>query len=107
MGEVSLTAIDSGGSRSVRVGDIVVISLVESPTSGFGWGVEKLPPQVTPAGGEFVQASEAGLGGSGTRVFRFEAQATGKGRLALRRWRSWEGEASVVERFDATIEVQP
>ena len=107
MVDVPLVAADSGGRRSLHVGDVVVISLEESPTSGYRWDVEQLAPLVAPAGDDFVPAPDAQLGGGGTRILRFEARAAGDGRIALRRWRSWEGEASVVERFDVTIAIQP
>ncbi len=107
MADVSLTADDADGTRSARVGDTVVVSLPESPTSGYRWGVEELPPVLAPAGDEFVPAPASELGGGGTRVLRFGARSPGEGRIVLRRWRSWEGEDSVVERFDATLLIHP
>jgi inhibitor of cysteine peptidase len=106
MVDVSLTAADSGRVRSVNVGDVVVISLDESPTSGYRWDVEDLTPLLAPAGDDFIPARHTQLGGGGTRALRFEARAAGEGRITLHRWRSWEGEASIIESFDATIEIR-
>lgn len=107
MVDVSLAAADSGSVRSVHVGDVIVVSLEESPTSGFRWDVDALTPCLGATGDTFVPAPDAQLGGGGTRLLRFEARTVGEGPIALRLWRSWEGDASIVERFAATIAIQP
>ena len=40
-------------------------------------------------------------------VFRFRVVGAGAGRLALKSWRSWEGERSIVQRFVVTIDAAP
>jgi hypothetical protein len=35
------------------------------------------------------------------------ARASGRTRLALKRWRHWEGDASIVERFAVTLDIKP
>jgi inhibitor of cysteine peptidase len=104
--EIALSIEDTGATREASVGDVVVIALAEQPTSGYRWGVEELTPELTLSGDEFVPDSDHQLGARGQRVFRFEARAPGAGRVTLRRWRKWEGEASIVERFGATINIE-
>jgi inhibitor of cysteine peptidase len=105
MADIPLSGADSGRACSARRGDVLVVSLDESPTTGYRWDVEHLPEVLAPGGSEFIEAPGGGLGGGGTRVLRFEARSDGEGVLALRRWRSWEGEGSVAERFTTTVTV--
>jgi inhibitor of cysteine peptidase len=106
MGEIALSAADTGKTCHVRVGDVILVSLLESPTSGYRWDVDELTPSLDRLGDEFVAEPGSRLGGDGTRTFRFEAREPGTGGIALKRWRAWEGESSVRERFDATIHVR-
>jgi inhibitor of cysteine peptidase len=106
MTEIELTAADHGATRTATTGDTIAVRLAESPTSGYRWSVERLDGAVlAPAGDEFDADADGRLGGGGRRTLRFTVVGTGRGELALRRSRSWEGEASVAERFGATIDV--
>ncbi len=106
MAEIDLTTADHGAVRAATTGDSIAVRLTESPTSGYRWSVERLDEKVlVPAGDEFEPDADGRLGGGGTRILRFTVVGTGQSELALRRSRSWEGDASVVERFGATIEV--
>jgi inhibitor of cysteine peptidase len=116
--DIDLTAADDGRVRAAKPGDTLVVHLDESPTSGYRWSVERLDDRVlTPAGDDFAPAGGAApgggdagpaggvrLGGGGTRVLRFTVAGPGRGELVLRRWRSWEGDGSVVERFATTVD---
>jgi inhibitor of cysteine peptidase len=102
---VDLDLTDAGRSRSASPGDLVVIGLDETPTSGYRWEVDEFDPAVLrPAGDDFRPASGAGIGGGGVREFRFTVVGPRRGavRLALRR--AWERESAPVERFEATID---
>jgi inhibitor of cysteine peptidase len=105
MADIQLSGADSGHACAARRGDVIVVSLDESPTSGYRWDVEHLPEVLALVGSDFIEAHGGGLGGGGTRVLRFEAGSDGEGVLTLRRWRSWEGEGSVAERFTTTVTV--
>jgi hypothetical protein len=35
------------------------------------------------------------------------ARTPGRTRLALKRWRHWEGDTSIVERFSVTLDIKP
>jgi len=35
------------------------------------------------------------------------AKAPGETRIKLKRWRQWEGESSVVERYEFTLRISP
>jgi inhibitor of cysteine peptidase len=100
---ITATASSNGGSLNAHVGDELVLHLPEAPTTGFRWKVEDTPSILRLEHDSFDAAS--GVGGRGTRRFQFRATAAGDARLALKQWREFEGEASVVERFHVTLRV--
>ena len=55
----------------------------------------------------YVPTAGAGVGGGGEQVWTFEARHPGTGQLRLKRWRAWEGDPSVQERFAVRIQVLP
>lgn len=105
MADIDLTAADDGRVRAAKPGDTIVVRLDENPTSGYRWSVERIDATVLAAAGDEFEPDAGGrLGGGGTRILRFTVVGTGRGEMALRRSRSWEGDASVVERFGLTVE---
>jgi inhibitor of cysteine peptidase len=107
MAELVLDSARAGQSRSAAPGDVVVVRLAETPTSGYRWDVDEFDAGVLePAGDTFTPAAEAGVGGGGTRELRFKVVGPGDGGLKLTRRRAWEADRSGVERFDATIHVK-
>lgn len=104
MAQINLDRSDDGGARSASPGDVMVIRLDETPTSGYRWQVDECDPAVLrSAGDEFRPTGGAGIGGGGTREFRFAVVGPGRGgvRLALRR--TWESESPAADQFEATI----
>jgi inhibitor of cysteine peptidase len=102
--QINLDRSDGGRTCSGSPGDVVVIRLDETPTSGFRWQVDECDLSVLrPAGDSFRPAEGAGTGGGGTREFRFAVVGARRGgvRLALRR--AWESESPPADRFEATI----
>lgn len=108
MAAVTLTNANNGASIEARLGDEIVLRLPENATTGYRWHidqadglaeqkiaeqqVESFPPDPNPQ-----------FGRGGVREFRFRASGPGTARLELKRWREWEGESSVVERFTVDI----
>jgi inhibitor of cysteine peptidase len=105
---VAQVVLDRGGagrSHPAASGDLVVIRLPETPTSGYRWAVDAYDPEVLRlAGDEFRPAPEARLGGGGEREFRFSVIGAGSTPVRLARRRAWEGAGAAAERFEATIE---
>lgn len=107
MAEVKLTLADQGKSIQVRPGDQIIVRLGENPTTGYGWAVEQLDPDVvTPVGSDYEPASNSGVGGGGERTFTFTAVKAGSSPIQLKLWRKWEGDKSIRQRFEVTIQVQ-
>jgi inhibitor of cysteine peptidase len=101
-----LTVADSGKSIQVSQGDQVAIRLGENPTTGYGWAVDQINPDVMkPVGSDYEPASDSGIGGGGERIFTFTAVKVGSSPIQLKLWRKWEGDKSIRQRFQVTIEV--
>jgi inhibitor of cysteine peptidase len=104
---MTLTHADQGHSFTVQQGDEVVVRIASNATTGYEWAVAQIDSNVlTYQGSEYEAPSTNVVGAGGTQVLRFEATGTGTSPLALKYWRPWEGDASVVERYDVTITVQ-
>jgi inhibitor of cysteine peptidase len=104
--ELVVGAADRGSSVEVGRGDVVVVRLRETPTSGFRWAIGRLDVDVLALeGSEFAVAEGAAVGGGGERAFSFRAVDRGSGRIELKLWREWEGDASIADRFDLTVRV--
>jgi inhibitor of cysteine peptidase len=92
---------------AVRGETVATVSLPENPTTGYQWAVEKSNAEtIAPLDSEYIVAPESAVGAAGIRRFTFELMKAGTYRLELKHWRDWEGDASVTERFAATIEVR-
>ncbi len=98
-----LDAHDRGRTVEVAAGNVVTVRLRESPTTGYRWTVERA------AGlervGDTFEARGA-VGGAGVRQFQFRAARAGSYEIRMKNWREWEGESSIVDRFDVRIAVK-
>lgn len=105
MARLDLTEESAGRSYPVAPGDLVVVRLAETPSSGYRWHLEAVDATVLAPAGDVFRPDRAGLGGIGTRRFRFTAAGPGRVtvRLALRR--GWEAGESATRRFEAAIHV--
>jgi inhibitor of cysteine peptidase len=102
--DVYVTTRDNGGVVSARVGARLVLHLAENPSTGYVWAFDALDDMLEPEGSEW-QAAGPGVGTGGDRVWTLVARRPGTTALALKRWRPWAGDASVVERFGVTVEI--
>ena len=97
---------DNGKLIKPRQGDVITVSLQETPATGYRWAVEPIDEKILELENEgFCTAPKAGIGGGGTRTFTFQAIAAGRGNLQLKLRREWLGDASIIERYGLTIEV--
>jgi inhibitor of cysteine peptidase len=101
MAENLLTRADQGLPRDVAVGESVSLQLAENPSTGYRWSMAASPPDaveiietrwIAPAGGR--------VGAEGKREFRVRIKAPGEIRLNLKLWREWQGESSVIQRYE-------
>jgi inhibitor of cysteine peptidase len=107
MAEVAVTPEDNGRVVAVKVGDTISVRLPENPTTGYSWALDSIDAQRLEAGAPAYQGEGAGLGTGGVKTWKLVARAPGRTRLGLKRWRHWEGDTSIVERFSVTIDIKP
>ena len=94
---------DSGRTIRLKRGTIITIRLVEKPTTMYRWaveadiGLEQVGDQNEP---------DDRIGGTGVRVLQFRGKSVGSHELRMKNWREWEGESSVIGRFNARIIVE-
>jgi inhibitor of cysteine peptidase len=103
---MTLTQADNGTAVTIRPGEQVAISLAENPTTGFQWALEQGDDAILKLlDSAYVRAAGPDLGSGGRRVLTFEAKNSGTVRLSLKLWRAWEGDSSIRQRFEITIQV--
>ena len=82
------------------------ISLKENPSTGFRWSLEKGNEEILELlNSDYIQSSGPEVGSGGKRIWKFKAKKIGDVHLVLKRWRAWEGDKSIVERFEVIIRV--
>jgi inhibitor of cysteine peptidase len=105
----SLTQTDDGTSIDLSVGETLSIALPENASTGYRWAPERFDPDVLELLPEEERYADAGpgVGSGGTVTLTFRAKQPGASEVALKKWRAWEGDSSVSERFATRIAVAP
>ena len=101
-----LTAGDNGKPFTLHPGNSGELRLPETPTTGYVWTVDCASSILAVGEGEFTP-QHTGLGGGGERRWVIAAKTAGTSTLSLKRWREWEGDASVIERYQVTFNITP
>ncbi len=103
----SLKLADDGAAVEIDVGETLSVRLPENASSGHRWAPEEVDPKILElVAEEPVYSGGAGIGAGGEVTFRACAMAPGDTELAFRKWREWEGDASIVERFRVRVTVR-
>jgi inhibitor of cysteine peptidase len=103
----SLTEADSERTVDLRVGESVRLTLPENATTGYRWALDRLDRDVVEEAGSEPHPSGGAIGSGGNVTFDFTAKKAGSGEVALKYWRHFEGDGSVVKRFSFRLNVQP
>ena len=102
-----LTAADNGRTVELPVGDEVALHLPENATTGYRWAIDSADANLVDIKeGQYVSTSEK-MGGGGEAQWLIKAKAPGAASIKLKRWRQWEGESSVVQRYEITLRISP
>lgn len=108
MSTLFLSQTNANQTVELTVGDTLSITLPENPTTGYRWAIQSLDNRLLELqASTYSPAVTTGMGGGGQRCFTFQSKAAGISLLALKEWRDWEGDASVVQRFIVTVQIQP
>ena len=103
---VTLTAADNGKVVDVVEGEAIALRLRENASTGYRWEFDGLDQTYVDAQeGESVrQADPSGTGGDTQWILVPRKRGTVE--VRLKRWRRWEGEGSVRERFAVTLKIR-
>jgi inhibitor of cysteine peptidase len=99
---VILTQDDSGGTRSVRVGEEITVVLGENPTTGYRWQAEVDSSRLQLTADQY-EGPDHPMGAGGIRRLTFAPVEPGTMRLRVVKRRSWED--SAVAEFDMALDV--
>lgn len=103
MVQIALDRDDDGSTCSVAVGDEILLTLAETPTSGYRWALEPFDETILAALDDSFSAPEPGrLGASGIHRFQFAVVGPGRAALSVKLRRPWEADLAA-ESFQATI----
>jgi inhibitor of cysteine peptidase len=92
----------------LSTGQNLILTLPSNPTTGYRWAIQdsaggvlrKVSPEV------YSNPRDSGLvGNGGQSTWRFQAFASGSGRLRLTYQQPWEPEVAPAEAFDCAIRV--
>ncbi|VVM73683.1 hypothetical protein PS645_01896 [Pseudomonas fluorescens] len=92
----------------MRNGQNLILTLPSNPTTGYRWAIQDSAGGVLHALGPEVYRNpeDAGVvGAAGVSTWRFQAFASGNGRLRLTSQQPWAPEVLPVETFDCAISV--
>jgi predicted secreted protein len=107
MADLVVTKAQAGRVLAVKVGDSISVHLPENPTTGYAWALDSIDDTLLEVGGPAYHGEDAGFGSGGVKTWRLRARARGRTRVELKRWRHWEGDQSIVERFGITLDIKP
>lgn len=96
---------DSADQRiDVSVGDSIVVTLPENPTTGFRWILNTdLSPVAELRSDAFDQGGREMFGAPGSRRFTFVVAQAGEANLGLENRQEWEPDASAAKTFSITV----
>ncbi len=105
MADVQLTMADADSQVQVSPGDTVTVTLDQTASTGYRWAIDGDDGANLALQGDEIRSSAA-VGSKGSVDWVFRAEKPGTTKLRLKLWREWEGDKSVIERFEATVKVQ-
>lgn len=104
MKQVVLSEADAGSVHVVQQDDDVLLSLPETPSTGYRWSIDASHPDIALVDAGRRGATTGGVGAPGTREFPIRGTKKGTVVLNAKLWREWEGEASISKRLKFTLD---
>jgi inhibitor of cysteine peptidase len=102
---MTLTESDNGKAFHIQIGDVIVVRLPENPATGFRWAWDEPSQDVVQIADDAYLPTGGAVGGGGYAQWTLKASRAGTACLKLKHWRQWEGEASVLNRFQVLLKV--
>lgn len=98
---------DNGGTILLRAGQTMTLRLPENPSTGYRWSLEPYDEAMIAVEDGPFRARAGAVGAGGETSWNVTAKSPGTTTLGLKLWRPWEGDASIVRRFGATLRIAP
>ena len=105
MADLNLTEAQNGGSFAVRLGDQIVLTLPENPSTGYRWSPASLHQNFLSQEAHDYHPGGPAVGSGGTIVWRFKATREGHTRLEMKKIRAWEADSAPTGQFAVSIEI--
>ena len=101
---LTFTKEDNGKTFETKAGEIITVRLSENPTTGYTWAIDRPDDQLLGLqSSDYISAPGNLAGRGGERVFTFKTGKAGQAVLQLKLWREWQGDKSVVERYNIIL----
>jgi predicted secreted protein len=100
---MNLTREQSGETIALHQGEVVVLSLLENPSTGYRWTFAADGMDV--AEGGYAAPAPGAVGGGGTRTVRLVAKRVGDAVVTATLQRSWEDSSKAVDRCEFRFKV--
>jgi inhibitor of cysteine peptidase len=101
-----LTEADANTVHALQRGSSVELLLRENPSTGYRWSIDCEPAEAAAVISSDWSPAGAGVGGTGTRKFVLLIREPGTLMIRAKLWRHWQGEGSVIERLEFTLQVR-
>jgi inhibitor of cysteine peptidase len=101
-----LTANDNDRTVEVRNGETFRLTLPENATTGFRWAIDRIDREYVREISDVANYPASALGAGGQITFEFVTTKPGECEIVLKRWRHWEGDSSIAERFRILVRVR-
>jgi len=100
---VLLTEAGDGRIVSLHISQAVTVNLRENATTGYRWTVERIDPSFVDMCEPTPLHNSAKVGSAGKVEWIFVAKAPGTATVALKLWRHWDGDKSIVRWFQFLV----
>jgi len=105
MSRIVVSNVQDGLVLTAKVGDSISLELPGNPTTGYTWALRSVDEKRLEVQDSGYVSAVPGVGGGGLETWNLKAREPGPAHIELIRWRPWEGEKSVVNRFSLTLNI--
>ena len=106
MARVIVGERENGTDVSVRLGDTLVIRLLENSTAGYRWAVSSIDSDVLEIAAQDYEPARAGVGSAGVSVWTLAPKHAGRTRIELKKIRPWNKDDPAAERFTVELTIR-
>ncbi|MDP3786320.1 MAG: protease inhibitor I42 family protein [Candidatus Omnitrophota bacterium] len=104
---VKITENDKDSTVEMRVGELLEVTLIGNPSTGYMWDVASVNPNILkPIEQLEFQGDSKAIGAPGKLTLRFEATRAGKTPLKLIYHRPWEKNVEPIDTFEVTVVIK-